>query len=108
MPGIWATIVFDHGNVVKLAFCGSESASIQLTTPVVPGGPRISYTAVLAAYGGVASRGSGLGRPGPGKTPLSRTTATPPMINATATTSGTHARLRSVNTVPPDQECPTG
>jgi hypothetical protein len=42
MPGISATIVFDHGNVVKLAFCGIESASIQLTTPVVPGGPRIS------------------------------------------------------------------
>ena len=51
--------------------------------------------AVLAAYGGVASRGSGLGRPGPGKTPLSRPTATPPMISATTTTSGTHPRLSS-------------
>ena len=59
--------------------------------------------AVLVAYGGVASRGSGLGKPGPGKTPLSRITATPPMIRATTTTSGTHARLRILNAVTPDR-----
>jgi hypothetical protein len=49
-----------------------------------------------------------LDKPGPGKTPLSRKTATLPMMNATTTTSGTHARLRSVNTVSPAQECSMG
>jgi hypothetical protein len=39
---------------------------------------------------------------------LSRITATPPMISATTTTSGTHARLRSVNTAAPAQDCSMG
>ena len=56
----------------------------------------------LHDWGGVASRGSGLGSPGPGNTPLSRITARPPMISATITTSGTHARERSLKTAPPD------
>jgi hypothetical protein len=39
---------------------------------------------------------------------LSRETAIPPMISATTTTSGTHARLRIVNTVSPAQEFSLG
>jgi hypothetical protein len=39
---------------------------------------------------------------------LRRITATPPMNNATITTSGTHARFRSLNTASPARESPTG